>query len=144
MSTTNETNGILNPDNAFDYTKITDNLFTYKDSVNNTYFLLAERNNSLRGMEIKIGWLDDKNQKQYDPALPPNTVVEDTNIRGNTICKIFRDEILPRVEKRGVIFVVKPFSSDRYAFIKRVLDKFVNTETMDLQEVDEVFRISKK
>lgn len=137
--------GILNPDNAFEYTKISKHLFVYKDSLNNEYFLQLERNNTLRGMEIKIGWLDDKRQRQFEIPFPPNIAVEDNNLRGNTISKILKDEVLPMVVSHGIRLVAKPYDAHRYPFVKRILEKFVDTETCNLvEDENNVFTITKK
>lgn len=136
--------GLLNPDNAFEYTKVNNFLFTYKDSLNNVYFLQLIKEPFNRYHEILIGWFDSNNKMIFEPALPTNIDSKDNNKRGNTVAKIFRDELLPLIEKNNFCFSIKTMDNKRNAFSKRLLLKFFNTDKNVLKEFKNNFFVSKK
>lgn len=134
--------GILDPTNAFNYTKISEREFEYYDSVGNIFCLRLvkiERNK----LEIELSWFDENGVHIIEPAFPTNVVTQDSNKRGNTVSKIFVNEILPYAKRIKAELSVKPFEHNRYLFCKRLLEKFVN-EDFELKEVNKEFTITIK
>ena len=134
--------GILNPENAFDYEKKSATIFTYKDSLDNIFCLRLVKIENLK-YEIELSWIDENGIYIIEPAFPSNVIAEDNNKRGNTVSKIFVNEILPLVRDKKLELYVKPFEENRYAFCKRLLEKFV-TEDLNLIEENSQFSITIK
>lgn len=119
---------LLNPDESFNY-EGDKGLYFYKDSLDNEYFVrLVYQVTSDPYFEFKIGWFEDNNisKPRYNPPLPPNVTALDNNKRGNTVAKIYRDELIPRFEQNDLSnqLIIKPISDSRYQFSIRLVKKF--------------------
>jgi hypothetical protein len=134
--------GILDPTNAFNYTKISNREFEYYDSVGNIFCLRLIKIEPKK-FEIELSWVDENGGHIIEPAFPASVVTGDNNKRGNTVSKIFIEEILPFAKKINAELSVKPFEANRYSFCKRVLEKFVSEE-FSLIEVNQEFTITIK
>jgi hypothetical protein len=135
---------ILNPENSFVYQKESKELFTYLDSLNNKYFLLLEKQISKGNIECKIGWINEANQPMYEPSLPENIIPEDDFIRGNTVCKIFIEEVLPLCKDRRTKILFNCINDKSLAFTERVLEKFVDSALFQITKKDREIIIFKK
>jgi hypothetical protein len=124
---------ILNPQDAFVYDG-DKGWFYYKDSSENLFFVrLIYQPTQEPYFELKAGWFEDNDirKPKYDPLLPPNVLAIDTNKRGNTVAKIYRDEIIPFfVNKQSLSnkLMIKPSSVGRYKFSIRMIRKFTPSE----------------
>ena len=119
---------ILNPNESFKYDGERGTYYYY-DSTKNMFFIrLAYQPTKTPHFELKTGWFEDNNPKKprYEPSLPNNVSIKDTNIRGNTLAKIYRDEIIPFFNSQNLtdLIIVKPMSISRYKFSVRMIQKF--------------------
>jgi len=119
---------IVNPEgDKFEYKQIEKGLFTYKDSLDNLYFIrMTYQPTDSPYFEIKIGWFEDNNlsKPKYEPNLPSNSTSLDNIKRRNTVAKIYRDEILPlflQSSKLSNKLIVKPISNSRFIFSQRLI-----------------------
>jgi hypothetical protein len=119
---------VVNPEgDKFEYKQIEKGLFTYKDSLDNLYFIrMTYQPTDSPYFEIKIGWFEDNNlsKPKYEPNLPSNSTSLDNIKRRNTVAKIYRDEILPlflQSSKLSNKLIVKPISNSRFIFSQRLI-----------------------
>jgi hypothetical protein len=122
------TSEVINPDgDIFIYEEISKGLFTYKDSLDNLYFVrIVYQPTNNPYFEFKVGWFENNNTKQpkYDPQLPSNSTAIDNIKRRNTVAKIYRDEILPFFKENqnySNSLLFKPISNSRFIFSKRLI-----------------------
>jgi hypothetical protein len=138
---------LLNPDESFSY-EGDKGLYFYKDSSDNEYFVrLAYQVTESPYFEFKTGWFEgnDRSKPRYDPALPPNVTALDNNKRGNTVAKIYRDELIPRFEQNDLSnkLVIKPISSSRYQFSIRLVKKFTPSNMEVIEDYPNSITIKK-
>ena len=119
---------VVNPEgDKFEYKQIEKGLFTYKDSLDNLYFIrMTYQPTDSPYFEIKIGWFEDNNlsKPKYEPNLPSNSTSLDNIKRRNTVAKIYRDEILPlflQSSKLSNKLIVKPISNSIFIFSQRLI-----------------------
>lgn len=135
---------LLNPNISFAYNKENPREFSYKDSLNNTYAIRLI-SKGYKTFELETSWKKDEKIYVIDPPLPDNIEVLDHNKRGNTVAKVFLDEILPQVLK-GLTLIINPYDAKRVPFITRFVEKFVDKVkyVVDLNTETGVYTITKK
>ena len=128
---------LLNPNYAYPYTG-DKGWYHYTDNDNNRYFVRLTYNPTKTPYyELKTGWYDDNSKPNYDPPTHPNTTTTDWDKRSDTVAKIFRDEILPLfLSKKLDVSVIKiiPITMSRYQFSIRMVNKFVDTDKIEIIE----------
>jgi hypothetical protein len=138
---------LLNPDESFNY-EGDKGLHFYKDSLDNEYFVrLTYQPTDDPYFEFKTGWFEDNNKSKprYDPPLPPNTTALDNNKRGNTVAKIYRDELIPRFIQSNLSnqLIIKPKSNSRYQFSIRLVKKFTPSSMEVIEDFPNSITIKK-
>lgn len=117
---------ILNPNDSYQYKLLNKYLWQYTDSNQNDFYVrLIHQPTSPDYFEIKTFWLGDNNTPIYD-YLPQNVSTKDWHKRGNTVAKIYRDEIIPFFNKQNMtnVLKIKPMDIKRYQFSIRMVNKF--------------------
>ena len=118
---------LLNPSHSYDYTKIGNSTFTFKDRNDIEYLLklVYYSKNEEYVLEFKLGWLDDNGKIHYKKNHNLENI---DSFRSDTIAKVWRDEILPLFKKQKLtnILVFNPLNNDikRYLFSLKMVQKF--------------------
>jgi hypothetical protein len=128
---------------TFNYTKIGNGIFTYKDSMNNAFFVRLTYNATIKPyFELKTGWLENNNpaKPKYEPSLPQNTTSKDSFTRTNTVAKIFKNEIIPyfKNQKLSNELAIKPLSQSRYQFSIRLVRKYTPTNLEIIEDANQI------
>lgn len=123
---------ILNPNNSYNYSlkRGFKEVWEFNDKVGNTYFArIVYQPLKDPFFELKTGYYNDKGETIYDPNVPsmaPSSTAQDVHTRGDTVAKIFRDEIIPYFLNQNLSnkLVIKPIDIKRYQFAIRMVNKF--------------------
>jgi hypothetical protein len=141
---------LLDPGNHYEYWG-SKGWYNYKDVNNVTFFVrLTYQPLSTPYFELKTGWLDEEDNPQYEPSVPPvspNSSAIDLDKRSNTLAKIYRDEVLPffKTQTLSEKMVIKPISPSRSRFSRMLISKFTSTVDFDVDlENLEIYKRSKK
>lgn len=114
------------PNNSYTYEKVGVGLWKYKDEGGNIFFVSCSKVDRNSYLEFETWWEDSSGNKIYDKVPKIGNNVE-LNKRGNTISKIFRDEIIPMFQsmKKYNSIVILPVTISRYLFTMRMIKKFI-------------------
>jgi hypothetical protein len=127
---------LLNPNNAYEYTKKGIGWYYYTDSMGVTYGVRAvyQPIEPVPYFELKTWWENNDCSPVYDTPSHKSTA-KDWDKRSNTVAKIYRDEIVPFLINNTYSNVLKivPKDQQRYYFSKRLVEKF-SPETWEIVE----------
>jgi hypothetical protein len=118
----------FNTSNVYDYKMSHKYNFIFSDRSDIKYFVRVVYNSDDKiygdHLEIKMGWYDSNGKSQYEEKNKHSI----DEYRGNTIAKIYRDEILPFFKTQPLcdILIFKSLHHDikRYLFSLRMIQKF--------------------
>jgi len=114
---------LLNPNNAYEYSKVGNGFWVFEDSRGYDYFVRVLFQPTNEGyLEVKMGWVDLPKQEKY--LQQPNREIDEG--RSDTIAKIYRDEIIPFFQNQNLnnTMVISPLDIKRYQFSIRLVRKY--------------------
>ena len=139
----------LNPELSYNYEKIVRDsgelMFKIKHE-NDPYFVITLKKGGLNGNHY---WILDFYFPEKDNGFDRQEELKGKNYL-DTVSKIFKDEILPFVEKdQYPILYFKAYSKDSYGNLRmkvfsKIVEKFVNKENFNVEKRSNEFVITKK
>jgi hypothetical protein len=139
----------LNPELSYNYEKIVRDsgelMFKIKYE-NDPYFIITLKKG---GINENHYWILDFYFPEKEDGFAKQEVLKGENYL-DTVSKIFKDEILPFIEKNQYpILYFKAYSNDSYGNLRmkvftKIVDKFINKNTFDVEKRSNEFVITKK